>query len=91
MYHQIEWDKFLDELQDHAIKNREKTAEYQYRVQWWAQAEQLMSDHLTSDQKQMMEEILFQAGLQDERENRLLYRQGMLDCVWLLKHLGVLA
>ena len=29
MYHQIEWENFLDELQDHAIKNREKTAEYQ--------------------------------------------------------------
>ena len=38
----------------------------------------------------MVDEVLFELGVAAEREAELLYRQGLKDCVWLLKNLGVL-
>lgn len=91
MDRQKKWNEFLEELQECALKNREETVEYQFYLHRMEDMYQMMVDHLTGDQKQMMEEVLFEVGLQGEREGRWLYRQGMEDCVWLLRHMGVLA
>ncbi|WP_255225803.1 hypothetical protein [Lutispora saccharofermentans] len=37
------------------------------------------------------EKILFDLGLAAEHETEVIYHQGLKDCVWPLKNLGVLA
>ena len=51
----------------------------------------MLTTNLTKDEKDMVEEVLFEFGLAAEHETELLYQQGLKDCVWLLKNLGVLA
>lgn len=38
-----------------------------------------------------MDEVISELGLAAEHEMELLYQQGLKDCVWLLKILGVLS
>ena len=86
-----EWNEFLDSLLTRARDERKDTAEYEYRAQRRELLEERLSSSLNTDQQDMVEDILFELGLSADRESELLYRQGLRDCVWLLKALGVLA
>jgi len=91
MSHQEEWNEFLENLLTHAISEYKKTAEYKYIQKQQDRIDMIFRDNLTVDQKEMVEECLFESGLDAERQTEVIYRQGMKDCVWLLKSLGVLA
>lgn len=53
--------------------------------------DEMLTTNLTHGGKEMVDEVLHELDLASERETALRYRQGMRDCVWLLKRLGVLA
>lgn len=86
-----EWNEFLHNLLSCSVKKLQDTKEYEYRKARREQLEEMLDTNLTMDQKDMVDEVLFEFGLAAEQEAGLLYRQGLKDCVWLLKNLGVLA
>lgn len=86
-----EWIFFIAQLQESALKEYHGTREYELRKTRQAHLDDMMSNELTAEQRGFMEEILFEIISFHDRESDLLYQQGMKDCVWLLKNLGVLA
>mgnify|MGYP000889798964 CR=1 FL=1 len=86
-----EWDEFLDNLLSNAMQGHRESKEYAYQKRRQEQIDEFLTTNLTVDQKHFVEEILFETGLAAEREAGVVYRQGLKDCVWLLKALGVLA
>lgn len=91
MSRSAEWNEFLDHLLSNAIKEHRESKEYEYQKQRQEQIADFLSTNFTVDQKSNVEEILFELAVAAERESELVYQQGLKDCVWLLKNLGVLA
>ena len=85
-----ELDSFFDALIDNAMEEYKKTKEYEYLRKTEVQFDNILTNNLTSDQKNFVEEIIFELGLANEHKAMLLYRQGITDCVGLLKSLRVL-
>lgn len=76
MINHKEWNEFLGNLLSNALQKYKETDEYEY---------------LQLNQKEMIEDCFFDIGVAAERETEMFYKQGMKDCVWLLKTLGVIA
>ena len=91
MTNQAEWNEFLDNLLSNAIAGHKSSKEYEYLKQRQEQIDESLATNLTADQKIFVEEILFELGLATARETEIVYQQGLKDCVWLLRNLGVLA
>lgn len=86
-----ECNEFLNTLLSCKLEKLQSTKEYVYRKQRRAQIDEILTDNLASEENDLVEEVLFELGLAAEHEAELLYKQGLKDCVWLLKNLGVLA
>lgn len=86
-----EWNEFLENLRFNAIGKYKETPEFEYIKKQQDEIDMIFRDNLTADQKEMVEECLFDLLLIADRESEVVYRQGLRDCVWLLKSLGVLA
>lgn len=89
--HSENWNEFLNQLQSNATQQYEETKEYEYWQLQYAEIDMLLRDNLREDQKEMVDDCIYQIGMAAEREAQLYYRQGLKDCMWLLKTLGVLA
>lgn len=85
-----EWNLFVKKLQESTLKAYSSTYEYELRKTRQAYLDDMMSNELTADQRVCIEEILVEIISFHNRESALLYQQGMKDCVWLLRNLGVL-
>lgn len=86
-----EWNEFLGNLLSCALRNLQATKEYEYRRKQQEHIDEMLTTNLTRDQKDMIDEVLFELGLAQAHETELIYRQGLKDCVWLLKNMGLLA
>ena len=86
-----QWNEFLDSLISNAMQTHHLSRECEYLKQRQAQIDEMLTTHFDDDQKIFVEEILFEFGLAAERETEIVYRQGLKDCVWLLKNLNVLS
>lgn len=86
-----EWDEFLSRLRLRYWEEFKKTREYDDRKQREQELEGLLADNLSGVEKAMVDDVLWEQGMMAEREGADLYVQGMRDCVWMLKTLGVLA
>lgn len=86
-----EWNEFLGNLLSCSLKNLQATKEYEYRRKQQEHIDEMLTTNLTRDQKDMIDEVLFELGLAGEHEIELIYRQGLKDGVWLLKNMGLLA
>lgn len=86
-----EWNEFLSNLLSCALKNLQATKEYEYRKKRQEHIDEMLTTNLTNDQKDMIDEVLFELGLAQDHETELIYRQGLKDCIWLLNNLGLLA
>lgn len=82
---------FMEQLQESALEKYSTTQEADLRRARQEELEQVMENELTADQQPILEKILAEIISFHDQEADLLYRQGMRDCVWLLKSLGVLA
>lgn len=81
------WNQFLESQSvTHA-----NTQEARYRAQREAQIDEMLTNDLTQGQKQFVDELWHERAEMARRDTALAYRQGVSDCVWLLKKLGVLA
>lgn len=86
-----EWDEFLLRLRLRHWEEFKKTREYEDRKQREEELERLLADNLSEAEKGMVDDVLWEQGMMAEREGADLYVQGMRDCVWMLKTIGVLA
>ena len=86
-----EWNEFLGDLLSCSLKNLQTTKEFEYLKRRREHIDEMLTTNLTRDAKDMVDDVLFELGLAAEHETELLYQQGLRDCVWLLKNLGVLA
>lgn len=84
-----EWEFFVHQLQERALKEHHATREYELHKTRQAHLDDMMSNELTTDQRVCIEEILYEIISFHDHEADLLYQQGMKDCVWVLKNLGV--
>lgn len=85
-----EWEEFLDGLRANAVGRYQETMEYGYAKKQQEEIDIIFRDNLTAQQKEIVEDCVFELGLLADREAAVVYRQGFRDCVWLLKNLGVL-
>lgn len=85
-----EWNEFLDNLRSNTIGRYKETPEYAYIKKQQEEIDMIFRDNLTVNQKETLEECLLDLCLIADRESEVVYRQGLRDCVWLLKNLGVL-
>ena len=86
-----EWNEFLDNLLSNAVKNYKASKEYEYKRQRETQMDEFLSANLTVKDKTFVEDIFFELGLAAERESEVIYNQGIKDCIWILKNLGLIA
>ena len=91
MNNKQEWNEFLDNLLSNAITEHKNSEEYKHIKQRLEHIDEMLTTNLTADEKEFVDEILFELGLMAERETEVVYRQGFNDCVWLLKELGMVA
>lgn len=82
------WSEFLSSLFSGAICAYRKTTEYLYIKKQEEEISHILRDNLTQE---LVEDCLLELGAAAEREKETAYRQGIADCVWMLKKLGVLA
>lgn len=86
-----EWNEFLSNLLNNAIQEYKQTKEYEYLKLQQNEIDRLLHDNLTEDQKELVEECIYDIGVASGHETEMFYQQGMKDCVWLLKNLGVIS
>ena len=91
MSNEQEWNEFLDNLLSNAIVQHKNSKEYEYIKQQQEHIDEMLTTNLTADEKDFVEEMLFELGLMAARETEVVYRQGFKDCVWLLRNLGLVA
>lgn len=91
MTNQEEWNEFINNLVTNAIADSKNAKECECWKTRQEQIDEFLTANLTVEHKAFMEEILFETSLNAERNTESVYRQGLKDCVWLLKCLGVLA
>lgn len=84
------WNELLQNLSACAVKKYQTSVEYHYWKQRMEQINEFLTSNLTADQKVFVEEILFEIGMAEERQQQILYKQGMMDGIWILKQMGIL-
>lgn len=83
-----EWNFFLQEMFCRTLEDYRKTEQHTYleekREHLNARVESLVQE------KKLLDDYLLECRLDEERKAEFVYRQGMKDCVQLLKALAVL-
>jgi len=90
MSNREEWNEFLGNLFDNALKAYQTTKEYEFLKEKQEQLDKRMFEVYPEDTHPLVCDFAFEIGLDTERKAEYLYRQGMKDCVFLLNELGVL-
>ena len=85
------WNEFLGNMINCTTSTYKKSTEYEYIRKKQEDIYMLFHDNLDIDERGFVEECIFELGLMANRESEILYRQGMRDCIFILKELGVLA
>lgn len=85
---QQEWQDFLEQLFNQAVELYKETPESAYLKEKRKQLDARMAE-LTLESK-FVDDYIFEIGLDNDRKAEFIYRQGMKDCVWLLRTLEVL-
>ena len=85
-----EWNEFLNNMVTVRSEERKKSNEYRYWGNRLKEIDDALCLELTKDQKIFVDEIMFEIGVASDREKGILYEQGIKDCVFIFKKLGVL-
>ena len=91
MTNQDEWDEFLRNLFGNALEKHQKTKDYKYAQKKQAHFEEILYSNISINKKQLVDDCFFDMMLEIERKMEYLYRQGLKDCIFLLKEMGALA
>ena len=85
-----EWESFTQTLVAHAISNYRNSNEYTYYRHREKDISEILSNSLCEDEKEIVDQILFELSAAAERETEIAYRQGLCDGISILRFLGVL-
>ena len=91
MSNREEFEFFVEEMLNNAVKTFRETAQYRLLQEKLDQMDRDCDTMLAEDEKEFAAEcfeLLSDAGDQQEH---YIYRKGLQDCVSVLKHLGVLS
>lgn len=84
-----EWEAFTQTLVARAVGNYRRSEEYTYYRHRAKDIDELLSNSLCEDEKELVDEILFELDAAADRETEVVYRQGLRDGITMLKSLGV--
>jgi len=85
-----EWNEFLNNMTTVGLEEYKKSKEYEYLDDKLKEMDNLLCNELTEDQKICVDEVMFEIGVASDREKEILYKQGIKDCIFILKELKVL-
>ena len=85
-----EWEAFMQALVARAVGNYRNSEEYTYYRHRTKDIDELLTNSLCEDEKDLVDKILFELDAAADRETEVVYRQGLRDGVTILKSLGVL-
>ncbi len=85
-----EWETFTQNLVARAIGGYRNSEEYTYYHHRAKDIDELLSNSLCEDEKELVDEILFELNAAADRETEVVYRQGLRDGVLILKSLGAI-
>lgn len=85
-----EWEAFTQTLVARAIGNYRNSEEYTYYRHRAKDIDELLSNSLCEDEKDLVDKVLFELDAAADRETEVVYRQGLRDGVFILKSLGML-
>ena len=85
-----EWEAFTQTLVARAVGNYRNSEEYTYYRHRTKDIDELLTNSLCEDEKDLVDKILFELDAAADRETEVVYRQGLRDGVTILKSLGVL-
>ena len=86
-----ELNAFLENLFNNALEKYQHTNEFNFLNEKREQLDERMLKAYPEKDNPLVYEFAFELGLDVERQSEYVYRQGLKDCVFLLKELGVLA
>ncbi len=84
------WDTFVQTLAAHAVGTYRNSNEYAYYRHWQEDMEEILTNSLVKDEKKLVDEVLLELEARADREMEVVYRQGLRDCLMILKALGTL-
>lgn len=90
MVKEDEFDFFMEELLSRAQSGFKQTARYDYLREKWSQMDETCENYFNREDLSFVTECFEQIMEIDGEEARYVYRQGLLDCITLLKRLRVL-
>ncbi len=85
-----DWNNFINDRMETLYREYLATKEGQHRREAEENMDQLLTTCLTKTDRSFAEEVLGKIYLQAEEDSKRLYQQGMMDCVTILKTLGVM-
>lgn len=62
MNNKQEWNEFLDNLRSNAIAEYKNSEEYKHKKQRLEHVDEMLTTNFTADEKEFVEEILFEFG-----------------------------
>ena len=86
-----EWEAFTQTLVARAVGNYRSSEEYTYYRHRAKDIDELLSNSLCEDEKELVDEILFELDAAADRKTEIDYRQGLRNGVTILKILGAFA
>lgn len=86
-----EWEAFTQTMVARAVGNYRTSEEYNYYRHRVKDMDELLTNSLCEDEKELVDEILFELDAAANRETEVGYRPELRDGVTILKHLGVFA
>ncbi len=86
-----EWEAFTQTLVARAIGSYRNSEEYTYYQHRAKDIDELLTNSLCEDEKELVNEILFELDAAADRKTEIVYRQGLRDGVTILKILGAFA
>ena len=91
MSNRKEWNEFVNNLFSNALKEYQSTKEYEYLQEKHTHIDEILRTNLSVDNNKIVENCMFELGLDAERQTDFIYHKGLKDCIFILKELGVLA
>ena len=86
-----EWDEFLESLFCEAFEEYQDTKKYEISREKLNPLNVRLVKEYPEEKNALVYEYIFENGLHAEHKNEFLYLQGLKDCVFLLKKLGIIA
>ena len=90
MANREEMDYFLESLFEDALVEHKEVKKEQIE-QNQLLTNNLLEFYISANEREVVEDCLFEIALFEEKKAGFVYRRGLKDCVFILKELGVLA